>query len=497
MTKIIKIDSYILTINQSICKNIEKFGNTDRGILSQNILDKLRNFIEHIALKFYCNGQDIEDTYENIQKAINFVKTRGKLKLLSRFHNLLQITVSHYTLDEESSERLMLKYYEYLIKIKSLLNSEFSLDVLENLQNFPVKTDSASDEYYKKIAEKIELPVYSRKKTTYNDRCYIQKIKPFFIGLEIYYEVTFTRANDYISKFDRIIAFTKLDISHNYSVKFSINNDSIHILDKNMPIHIIDSWEVSIRPCEINNFARIFGQYKPIGGNRDSRELMNYLTATGLNLVELIDFPDKEFANVKMQLSQHSQVTHFIDILEECRQLTKQSQQGCNVIRYMLYRLNNRIIKKQYNNESCSRLSNLYLKWGCIPFDDMPFDSSLISHNPKVSDLFNCIDSKDRQHELLGRFIRNNTEQEGQLYTNVQEIEKFNNIDELIKTFNDSLYYKHKNRSLETYKNHIYIKEYEANTYHIIKELKEWSSKYINNYTNSTDSLVAINNPCN
>jgi len=485
-----KINSDIHNINNVICKNIDTCDITERGFLSQNILSQLRTFIEHISLKFYSNGQDIEDTYENIQKAIVFVKSRGELKLLNRLHNFLQITASHYTLDEENSERLMLKYYEYLIKVKLLLKSYFNLDVLDNLQQFPIKTDSNLNEYYEKIAKKINQVKPLRKKSTYTDRYYIQKIKPFFIDFEIYYEVTFTRANDYISKFDRIIAFTKHDILHNYSVKLTVSHDNIQILGKQMPIQIIDDWEVSIRPCEINNFGKIFGKYNQIAGKKDSYVLMKYLTETGLNLVEFVESPDTSYSRITDKIRQSAKTAKFIYILDKCRQLMKENKPGCNIIRYLLYRLNNKIIKKQYNRETCNMLSNLNLQWGCIPFDSMPFNSSLLNHNPKISALFNCINLDERQHELLARCIKNNTEQKGELYTPKQEVKGFKNVDELINTWNTSLYYKHTGRKLEIYKNHVFIKDYEEKTFHIIERLKELASGGFGNYTNSTESWL-------
>ena len=90
-----------------------------------------------------------------------------------------------------------------------------------------------------------------------NDKFYIQKIKPFFVNHKIYYEITFTLSNVKVCKFDRIIAFTDHDISQYYAVKLFIMNDSIEILDKTMPIYIIVKWEVSIRPCEIENFSSL------------------------------------------------------------------------------------------------------------------------------------------------------------------------------------------------------------------------------------------------
>lgn len=47
-----KIDAKILDIDKVICKNIDVFKCTERGLLSQNILSQLRNFVEHISLKY-------------------------------------------------------------------------------------------------------------------------------------------------------------------------------------------------------------------------------------------------------------------------------------------------------------------------------------------------------------------------------------------------------------------------------------------------------------
>lgn len=107
-----KIDDTILEIDKVICRNISKFDESDRGLLSQNILSQLRNLVEHISLKAYGGDQDIENTYENITQANAYVTSRGDLRFLSKFHRFLQISASHYTVDEENSERLMLKYYE-------------------------------------------------------------------------------------------------------------------------------------------------------------------------------------------------------------------------------------------------------------------------------------------------------------------------------------------------------------------------------------------------
>ncbi len=55
-----KITSHILDIDKTICKNIEKFDVNERGLLSQNILSQLRNYVEHIALKVFEDAQQTE-----------------------------------------------------------------------------------------------------------------------------------------------------------------------------------------------------------------------------------------------------------------------------------------------------------------------------------------------------------------------------------------------------------------------------------------------------
>lgn len=485
------IDKAILTIDKAISKNIDCFDDSERGLLSQNILSQLRNFIEHISLKAFSNGQDIENSYENIEKANAFVKSRADLKFLNKFHKFLQPVASHYTLDEENSERLMLKYYEYLLKIKSYLKKNHNLDVLENIDQFPIDIDSTTKEYYEKIAQKINLP---KNTSSYNERYYIQKIKPFFVDFEVYYEVTFTRANDNVSKFDRIIAFTKLDISANYAVKLYIHDSNIEILDKKMPIHIINRWEVSVRPCEFDNFSRIFDPFlsKHKSNSKEYQNLMTFLTSTGFSLVDLIDFEDSHYNQIMNKITQETKTANFLTILHKCREMVKNKSKGSNIIRYLLYRLNNKVLKLQYEFNGCDFYwSGLHLKCGCIPFDQMPFNTSPIGHNPRLSDLFDCIDSTDREHELFARVVKNNTEIKGELYTSTKEIKHFEDIENLIKRYNNALYKKHREyRNLKIYKDFIYVAGYEADTIQIIQKIKDLSLEGIKGYTNKVESWL-------
>ncbi|CAC9619140.1 RecD-like DNA helicase YrrC [uncultured Gammaproteobacteria bacterium] len=486
-----EITNQILNINNAISNNIEKITPSERGFWSSNILKYLRDFVEHISLKEYGNGNDICNTYDNIKLSIDYIKTRGDLKFLRNFHNLLQKSVSHYVSSPENSERLMLKYYEYLLKIKHHLRNEYNLEVLNNIDNFPINTDSTLEEYYAKIAEKINNPI-NVERDYYNDRYYIKKIKPFFVSQEIYYEITFTIANNKVSKFDRVIAFTKLNILKNYAVKLSVIHGSIDILGKKMPIRIIDNWGVSIRPCEINNFIGIVdASIKTQTTNQESKNLMAVLTETSLNLTEIVEMSNDCYQKIKNKVTVNTKSTHFFNILDKSRELVIAKKPGSNVIKYLLYNLNNNNIKLQKSNEKCSGLSYLYLDWGCKPFDEMPFNTSLRGHNPKISDVFKCISSENREHELLARFIKNNTENKGKLYTSIDDIYNFESIENLIDNYNNKLYHKHKPlREIKKCNNHLYIENYEKQTINIIEEIKKLSEKSINNYYNSVNSWL-------
>lgn len=489
----LRIDKAILDTNGVICDNISQLSSVDRGLLSQNILGHIRNFVEYIAIKAYSNGQDFNPNDYNLNvTALKYMQCRGDLRFLYRFHEMLQKSVSHYTVDKDGSERLMLKYYEHLLKIKLYLKQSFNLDVLENIRDFPLNTDTELSDYYEKIAERIESPSVHSYPVTYNDRYYVQKVKPFFVNQKIYYEVTFTAANANTSKFDRVIAFTQHEIVDNYAVKFSIHNDMIRILDKDMSILVIDGYEVSIRPCEWDNLSEIFGsRVKHSTNSNEYRELMRYLSVVRMSLTELVSSDQDYYDLIKGQITARAPSIKIYEMLDQCRNIIVGNKPGANTLRYLLHKMNNRVIKWQYCGNQCDKLSTLYLDYGCIPFDRMPYCTSLRQHNPRIYDLFESIPVSGHEHELFARYIKNNTEIEGHLFTPKAEIEDFEDIDGLIRRYNSSLYYKHTGRRIEEYKDHLYIKSYVEDSTEIIKKLQELASSGVSQYTASVDSWIS------
>lgn len=490
-----KIDAAIAVIDKKICKNIDKFDSSERGLLSQNILSDLRDLVEHVSFKAFTQGKNIDLTYDNIQKANSYVKTKSHLNFLYKFHQFLQISTSHYTLDEGNSERLMLKYYEYLLKIKLFLSDTYQIEVLSNIEEFPIDLDTNMKEYYEKIAAKISGYIPEGQPSQYNDRYYIQKIKPFFVAHKIYYEVTFTIANEKASKFDRVIAFTNIDMIRNYAVKLWVRSECISVLGKEMPILIIDNYDISIRPCELNNYGKIFGFKMNISTSYESyRSLMSFLIESGMTLSDYVVSDLSYYNSIKSKVLNKAKNVDLYLMLDESRKIILGNFQGSNILKYLLFRLNNKIIRNQLSHEQCYLLSNLYLQYGCIPFDQMPFNSSPIGHNPRLSDIFDCIDYKGREHELLARKIRNNTEISGQLYTDRKDLEEFDNLDQLIVKYNSKLYRKkHADRQILTYGSNLFIESYENDCVKIINDIRALSEEGINGYKNSVNFWLQEN----
>jgi len=495
------IDNSIKKIDNVICRHLDEIEDSSRGAISQDILEQLIKFVNHVMLKFYANDKEIDISDENINKAIEYCQINSDLYTLYKFRNYLQVVTTQYTLDEDGSERLMLKYYQYLLETKNLLSEYFGIEVLHNLDKFPLHLDDTLQEYYKKIAEKSEQHLASLH-TDSKDKYYIQKIKPLFVNRKIYYEVTFMPIDDRKnkSKSNRVIAFTKLPIKSNYASKFHLINETIEILGKTMPIIVIDGWEVSIRDCEFQNFISIIKGDKIRVSYPEQRLICEFLTKTKYTLNDLVVFPAQAYNDITLKWKNSLKSCIFIPILDYCRNLILNGNNGKNILRYLLYNMNNVIIRSQYSSGYYSRyyeewikagnsyLSNLYLDIGSKQFDDLPFNRSPLGHNPKLSAIFECIPCNGNHHELFARFIKNNTECKGQLFTDISELCNFPDYQELINRYNENLWDGHRPAGdLMLEHNKVFINDYKLATCNIIEKLQRLAESGIENYSNDID----------
>jgi hypothetical protein len=475
-------DEQIQSAADAISSNIAALSH-DRSLLAQNILSQLRNLVEGVAVRLHAGRGDVEFDYALVGVAIAHVSANAKLNFLKRFHKLLQISASHYTMGGDPSERLMLKYYDYLLRIRDLADTQFNLNILANLEDFPVDLDPSLREYHVGIAERILAARALGPSQARKDRYYIHTVRPFYTGGHIYYEVTFYNAVNRANKVDRIIGFTDIDITDKYAANLTLESDSIQVLGQTMPITIIRDWEVSIRPCEFDNFARIFDQqFKTSTGSSEYRNLMQYLTSTSSSLLDIVDMADAQYDPLKAWATRKSQQPRIFPVLDLARQKTQAETAGHNVLRYLMLRMNNQIIKLQYTPNACGVLSNLNLEYGCRPFDRMPFCTSLYGHNPRFTDLAESLDTTGRTHELLARRVKTNVEDRGMLYTPVVDLVSFGDVDQLIAGYNAKVYYKHTGRKMLKDKGHVFIREYEDGTVSIIEKLQQYAAAGIAGY---------------
>ncbi len=481
------VSSQIRCADEVICRNIKSLPD-QRALLSQNLLSQLRNLVEGVAVLIHTQAPNAEFNYPAIKPALAFIRSQAKFNFLGKFHKLLQQVASHYTIEGDASERLMLKYYEYLYRIRSLLQNDYEIAVLTNLEDFPVDLDPSLREYHKKIAARIESVRSTSPNQNRQERYYIHKTRPFFVGGQIYYEVTFYQAINKVNKFDRIIAFTDIDMTDKYAAMLTFQQESIEVFGQTMPITVIRGWEVSIRPCEFNNFARLFGiNMEARTNSAEYRHLMFWLTANSGSLLDLIDMSDDEYTAVKNNGVSGATKPRIFPILDKVRQIVRSAAPGHNILRYLMLRMHNQTLKLQYYRDTCDHLSGMNLLYGCIPFDTMPFCTSLPGHNPRYWDLVESLDTTGREHELLARRVKNNVENQGILYTPVADLKEFGDVNSLISAYNNKLYHKHIARQLVLDKGHVFIRGYEDDTVSIIKKLKEYASSGIAGYAQAVE----------
>ncbi len=488
----VSVDQQILNTADVISRNIASSAG-DRALLAQNILSQARNLVEGMIVRHDEGVGTATFAYAKVGPASDTVSANGKVNFLTKFHKLLQISTSHYTLDGTSSERLMLKYYATLIQIRELARDEFGLAILANLEDFPLDLDQTLVEYYEKIAARVDasrpLPPDSANRARY----YVHSIKPFVVQSRVYYEVTFYEATNKVSKFDRIIGFTHLDITDKYAANLTLHAESIEVLGQTMPITVIKDWEVSIRPCEFDNFARFFGQSIRINsGSSEYRALMEHLTTTKTNLLDVVDMSDSRYAALKADSTRKSRTPRIFPMLDAARGIIRPQLSGHLVLRYLMLRMFNQLIKLQYNSGQSGLMSGLRLANGCNPFNTMPFCTSLIRHNPRIADLVLSIDVTGREHELLARRVKTNVEDRSMIYTPVAELEVFGDVDNLIAEHNRRIWSGHRaSRSLVKDRGHVFIQQYEDGTATILEKLRDLATSGIAGYRAAVQQWLA------
>lgn len=291
---------------------------------------------------------------------------------------------------EGQAERLMLKYYNYLWEIRRTLRRDYNIEVLNNLEKFPLDLDTVDLEYYKMVAEQIETmdltPISVR-----ISRYYIQKIIPFFVNGERYYEITLQLAGLYSTKYNRVTVYSKKTISTNYSIQIAYTETEIELWGIKNRIKVLNDWKVAIDPTCLNKVAKMLHMGTKI--SRSYREyigLMKVLTETGTNLLELVNLSNERFAELYNRIYSSTNTCDFGNVLLKIRKDYSETsyKKGKNTIRYALLNMREEILEDLLPNRFNSKClsDDLYIRSKCYPFDKNPLISNLVGAKTSKSD---------------------------------------------------------------------------------------------------------------
>lgn len=481
-------DKEIINASEAIDEALSRMTKENRGKTSRNILKELRDLNDHIALKIWREIEPLQPM--SINKVASKFFEKRDFKYIGIFDKFLRKSLSHFTPNEDGAERLLIKYYKYLLMHKSLMWNKYKINIIENIDKFLDDTDEQTKEYYKSVANRIEeLKDVKIDKGGY-DNYYINKVKEFYVNREVYYEVTLEPAEEKPNKFNRVTAFTKFDINTNYAVALKFIERRISAFDVDLPIKIIVGWRVSIRPCEFNNFAKILNIDLKIQRNHSEyRTLMSILTHEGVSLIDIIDSSREEYLEYKNQVisSTKEKKSKLFNLFDRCRQMSIRRELGINTIRYLLVTMNNRKIKDQYPFHNGKVLYMLNMSSKCFPFEQMPFSFNPKGHHSNIYEVVNALDFQGREDELLARKVRNNTEQLGILYSAISDLDydgSLEDIKKLVDKYDARLYDGFKPDSkLELFKDHVYQVKYDKDLKFILDKLYELSSDETNCYS--------------
>lgn len=423
-----EIDKIISACDKHITFGINLLDNPEytRDDVSHFILPRLYDMCRSALL---LNSLKLGNKHTNLQLAWEQALLKIETKYLATFLKGLKY-IEDREPDEGQSERLMLKYYNFLWQIRDSLQKEYGMSVLQNLEKFPLNTDKLDEEYYELVAKAFNA-VNITPRELCGSRFYIIKKTPFFVGKERYYEVTLQLAGIYATKYNRITAYTKENITTNYSVQIAYIETNINLWGVESKIKVITNWGVSIDPTVLNKLAKILRIRTQISSQyREYGALMSFLTKSGINLLDLIDLKEVSFLRVVDSIYNGVSTSYFKEILLRLNaQYSKGSDEfGKNTLRYLLINLREETIENVLPWSGARRTlsPSLHLSTKCYPFERNPFVSNLFGSNTSNENNFrNLVDVVGKADlEVVRPYlkIQNLIKQTGEIFFDIASV---------------------------------------------------------------------------
>lgn len=305
--------------DEEITESIERLDvlNKNRDNVSKRILTRLDDLCVSALL---LNA--MHDGYQKPSVALAWEHSflNIETKYLGNFYRGLQY-IGRRIPDDGQSERLLLKYYNFMWQIRKSMMENYGVSLLWNLEKFLeyTGTDELDNQYYELVANAFNT--IKTESTNYSaTRFYVQKKTPFYIGKERYFEVTLQQAGIYASKYNRITAYTQQNISTSYSIRIEYVPAVINLWGIDTEIKIITAWKVSIDPKCLNKLGKILKQPIKLSSSYGEYDaLMLFLKETGMNFLEMIDLREVNFSDVLDKVYRCSNTSQFKKVLQKLR----------------------------------------------------------------------------------------------------------------------------------------------------------------------------------
>lgn len=477
-----EVKRIVKACNEEITESIDNLSilNKNRDNISQRILTRLNDLcISALLLNAMKDGYQTP----NAAFAWEYALLKTDTRYLGDFYRGLQY-IGRRIPEEGQSERLMLKYYSFMWQIRKSLFESYSITVLRNLEKFQkyTESDELDKQYYELIAN--AFPAKKSESKCSSTRFYVQKKTPFFVGTERYFEVTLQQAGMYASKYNRITAYTKLDMSTDYSVQVDYTPAYINLWGINTEIKIITSWRVSVDPKCLNKLGKILCVHLQLStkyGEYDN--LMHFLTVTGMNFLEMIDLQEIQFSHLLEAIYKDVNTAHFRAVLQKLRDNYSAGSElfGRYTVRYLLLNLREeqleRVMPSQFSPQW--QYKDLYLSKKCFPFERNPLVSDLAGSKTsaidKVKYLARVVEKSKTDAVVPYWTITKATQDTGEIYCNLD----VDLTEQAIKKYNDSLDDWEKRQGYEIILdgNKACIESYESSTIFILNKLLELSHR--------------------
>ena len=474
-----EIDRIVFACDKRITASIDLLDDSafSRDDVSHDILPRLYDLCRSALL---LNSLKIGSSKTNLQLAWEQAILKIETKYLATFLKGLKY-IEDREPDDGQSERLMLKYYNFLWQIREFLNKEYGMSILHNLEKFPLNTDKLDEEYYELVANAVKTVKMAHQKLA-GSRFYIIRKVPFFMGKDRYYEVTLQLAGLYATKYNRITAYTKENITTNYSIQIAYAETSINLWEVESKVKVITNWKVSIEPASMNKLAKILGVHTQISSQYgEYSALMTFLTESGISLLDLIDLKEVSFSKIIDSIYTGTSTSYFKEILFTLKSLysKKSDKFGKNTVRYLLINMREETLVNVLPWFGARRTlsPDLHLSTKCYPFEKNPFVSNLFKSNTSNENNYrNIVDIVGKSELDIVRpylKIQNQIKKTGEIFFDINSIAS----EEEIVAYNSHLDNWERNNGFQINISDglVSIDSYEKTTISILKKLLEFS----------------------